>query len=250
MVNKKARTFRFCRVALFGLTLILSTICSLSAEEITDSYQRASHQGELLIENGVVSADLREIPLGKILEQVREKANVWYECERTLLREKISIQFNEVSLKDGMKRILAHFDYALEFNDGGELVGLVLIGKSGSGRDITSNGDGSIMRVTSSNTLSDESDKTTNAINLTRPLPVKIIDRKGRIQPSLETQGDPDETDYAETEPEVKIHVISPRSISSYSELIVPLSTSRDDSIENTTPESGLSKRVPLDALE
>lgn len=250
MANNKAKAPKSSCILFLSITLILSVIGLLSIEKVVHSDQGASHQGELLIESGTISADLKEVPIRKILEQIREQANVWYESDESLLREKISIQFKDLPLEKGMRRILASFDHALEFNARGELVGLTLLGESGSDHDTTLNRDGSILRVPSRNTLGVESGTTTRVVDLPRPLPVKVIDRKGIAEASLEQRGGPADAEYEKTEPEVKIHVISPRNVSSHSELLIPRPAPRNGALESSTPESGIARGVPLDALE
>ena len=131
MINERAKTTESCYLVFLGFLLILSTVCPVSAERNARSDQAASPQRELLIENGTISADLKEVPLRKVLEQILEQADVWYKCDESLFREKISIQFKDLPLKTGMRRILASFDHALEFNARGELIGLTLLGESG-----------------------------------------------------------------------------------------------------------------------
>ena len=242
----KTKTTKSSCVALFALTLIWITICPASAEKLAHSGQGASYQGQLLIENGMVSADLEEVSLRIILEQIRKQANVWFESDRNLLNEKISIQFKALPLEDGLKRILAPFDHALVFDAKGKLVGLNLLEKAGSDREKTVNRDVSPLRPPSQKTLGPDSGKTANAVNLPRPLPVKVIERRVRPEVGIEPFVPPDHNAEYRGEPEVKIRPLSP----SDAKRIVPRPAPSDGSAENSPTEAGFRKGMALDAFE
>ena len=96
----------------------------------------SSHDEKLLIKNNIVSAKLENIPLGKILRQIEEQSNVWFKGDESLLNEKVSVQFKDLSLEDGLKRILISFNYSLIFDTKRNLAGLIILGKSKPGQDM------------------------------------------------------------------------------------------------------------------
>lgn len=116
-------------LGIVGLIVTLS-IASSGFAEIS------SHDEKLLIKNNIVSARLENIPLGKILQQIEEQSNVWFKGDESLLNEKVSVQFKDLSLEGGLKRILISFNYSLIFDTKRNLAGLIILGKSKPGQDI------------------------------------------------------------------------------------------------------------------
>ena len=116
-------------LGIVGLIFTLNSASSGFAEISSDDEK-------LMIKNNIVSATLENIPLGKILQQIEEQSNVWFKADKPLLNEKVSVQFKDLSLEEGLKRILISFNYSLIFDTKRNLAGLIILGKSKPGRDI------------------------------------------------------------------------------------------------------------------
>ena len=71
------------------------------------SYLPAREGGvDLTLEGDAISANLKEIPLRDILAKLEGEKRIWCIGGEAVLSERISVQFKELSLEDGMKRIL------------------------------------------------------------------------------------------------------------------------------------------------
>jgi hypothetical protein len=90
-------------------------------------------EANLTINGEYVSADLKGVSLNAIFEALQREKGIWFKGNLSLLDEKISVQFTNHSLEDGMKRILSFMNYCLVFEGNGALVGAILIGKEKGG---------------------------------------------------------------------------------------------------------------------
>ena len=86
-------------------------------------------EANLTINGEYLSADLKGTSLNTIFEALEREKGIWFKGNLSLLDEKVSVQFTDHSLEDGMKRILAPMNYCLLFESDGALVGIILIGK-------------------------------------------------------------------------------------------------------------------------
>jgi hypothetical protein len=154
----------------------LSTVYSLYGETFARPVQGTSHHGRFLIKNGTISANLKEIPLGEILDQIKEHGNIWFKGDEDLLEEKVSVQFVDLPLEEGVKRILASINHVLLFDANGGLEGLILFGKANSVRDKTASRAGTHKRVSSSKRLRSDT-SISSSVSPKKPSPAKGLDR-------------------------------------------------------------------------
>jgi hypothetical protein len=80
-----------------------------------------------------LSADLKGASLNAIFETLEREKGIWFKGNRSLLEEKVTVQFTDLSLEEGMKRILASMNYSFVFERDGSLVGAILISKGKPG---------------------------------------------------------------------------------------------------------------------
>ena len=240
MEKINAMIFRSCCLALFGLILILSTVSSLYGETFARTVQGTSHQGRFLIKNGTISANLKEIPLGEILDQIKEHGNIWFKGDEALLEEKVSVQFKDLPLEEGVKRILASINHVLVFDAKGGLEGLILFGKANSGRDKTAGRDGTHKRVSSSTRLTSDT-SISSSVSPKKPSPAKGLDRDTG-EGSFDTiQNSP----WGEKPiVEHKVPIFFPRFHSSDQKPIVKRVISKPGSSENRESGSSLDMRM------
>ena len=101
-----------------------------------NSFALASLQDEAIemeFNQDTISATLRDAPLEKVLEKLSKEKGLRFECGQAALDSRISVQFKNLSLEKGIKRILANVvDYSLYFDKKGNLTGGVIVSK-GSG---------------------------------------------------------------------------------------------------------------------
>ena len=78
------------------------------------------------------SARFQDVPLKSIFERLTKEKEIWFKGDSSLLDEKVTVQFTDLDLQDGMKRILSYFDYCLVFGGDKGLSGVIIIGKKKS----------------------------------------------------------------------------------------------------------------------
>lgn len=81
--------------------------------------------------NGVtMSATLSNVSLQAVLEGIEKEHGIWFKTDVPLPDEKISLQFEDLPVEKGLKRILAGMNHIFVFDaKKGEVVGVVIFGK-------------------------------------------------------------------------------------------------------------------------
>ncbi len=80
---------------------------------------------DLKLKGDTVSANLKGAVLEDILEDLNMKRGIWWKGDKSVLEEKVTVQFTDLSIEDGMKRILGLLDHCLYFDNDGRLVGFL-----------------------------------------------------------------------------------------------------------------------------
>ena len=113
---KKALVTISCGIALFlsGLTLPNWSIAT---------------GVDLVFKEETLSANLDEVPLKVVLEKISREKGIWIKGKGSVLEGKVSLQFRDLSLQDGLSKILAQCNHILVFNRAGRLIELYIIGK-------------------------------------------------------------------------------------------------------------------------
>ena len=109
--------------------LILLTTCLLSFS-LSPFLRAEEGKIELEIKGEIISARIKGVLLKDIVEKVNEKKGIWFKGRESLFEEKISVEFNYLSIQDGLKRILSKMNYSFIFDQNGKLLGVILVGKS------------------------------------------------------------------------------------------------------------------------
>jgi len=131
-----APVWKLAFVLLAAYFVVVSIGSRALADQGSDSGEGRFHQELLLIQADTISANLEGVPLGEILEQIKMQANICYRGNEPLLEQKVSVRFKYLPVEDGVKRILAPFNYSLVFDDNGGLAGVILLGKSQAHPDV------------------------------------------------------------------------------------------------------------------
>jgi hypothetical protein len=88
----------------------------------------------LNIKNQTISADIKNTPLKDIIEEIKHEKGIWFKTEfmrdKSLLNKIISLRLGNVSVKEGLDRILRGINHSLFFK-GNRVVGVMLFGKPG-----------------------------------------------------------------------------------------------------------------------
>jgi hypothetical protein len=113
MMNKKS-IFLFVTIC----SIVLCGITGVSGETFTREFR---YDGQKL------TVRLNGTPLEQVLETFNQETGIWFQCEESLLEKKISVQFENVSLHEGLNRILSTLNYSLVFNRYLELEGAIIV---------------------------------------------------------------------------------------------------------------------------
>jgi hypothetical protein len=124
---------------IYCLIFMLMIVSLCLADEIIPPEEISSQKGNMIIKNGMFSVEYDNIPLGEILNQIKDQNNIWFESDEVLLDEKISVRFEDLSLEEGMKRILNSINFVLVYHNNGTLAGVMLFNKSNTQRKTIEN---------------------------------------------------------------------------------------------------------------
>ena len=90
---------------------------------------------EIIIDNQRFSADLNNVPLRKVVEEISEQGNIRFEVDESVIEEKISVRFRDLSITKGLKRILNGLNHIILYNGEKEVTDLIILGKEAAGQD-------------------------------------------------------------------------------------------------------------------
>ncbi|MDY6949984.1 MAG: hypothetical protein SWE60_00595 [Thermodesulfobacteriota bacterium] len=95
-----------------------------------------------------LSADLSGVPLNRVLEHLSSEHGMAFKVPESVADHRVSVRFTELSLEEGLKRILTGLDYSLEFDGQGQPCAIVIIGeeKSSGGATRPATPAGSVSR--------------------------------------------------------------------------------------------------------
>lgn len=80
-------------------------------------------------ENQIITAKLEEAPLRSVFERIKREKHLWIKGSRFLLDEKVSVQFKDLSIEDGLQRILRNMNHCLIFDQHSNLLGVIVVGR-------------------------------------------------------------------------------------------------------------------------
>jgi hypothetical protein len=78
-----------------------------------------------------ISARLKDAPLDQVLAVLKREKGIWFNWHASLADETISMQFKDLSLEEGLNRILSRINHARIFDHNKQLVGLFILGNGG-----------------------------------------------------------------------------------------------------------------------
>lgn len=115
--------------------LSLTTIFLLSNYLIVVA---ASDESSALVVRGeTLTAILKEAPLKNVFEKVQKETGIWFRVAESELDERVSIQFENLSIKEGLRRILRTMNYSFVFDQDNNLIGAFVLGKTNRKRMAT-----------------------------------------------------------------------------------------------------------------
>ena len=84
----------------------------------------------LNFQESTFTAFLEEVPLENVIEKVRKETGIWIRAPNSLLDERISVQFENLSIQQGLKRILRGMNYSFLFDQDSNLLGAFVFSKA------------------------------------------------------------------------------------------------------------------------
>jgi len=127
-MTKKATVF----TALITILVIFYYFIVVAASEESNT---------LVIQGATVTAILKEEPLKNVFEKVQKETGIWFRVADSELDERVSIQFENLSVKEGLKRLLRTMNYSFLFDQDNHLIGAFVFGKSNRQRKATDPAD-------------------------------------------------------------------------------------------------------------
>ena len=89
----------------------------------------------LNFEDDTVSAIIRDVPLKKVINEIKKETGIWFQLmiskDAPVLSEDISVRFEEEPVEDGLGRILKPVNHSLVFDKQENVIGVYLFGKPG-----------------------------------------------------------------------------------------------------------------------
>ena len=108
--------------------LALTTILVLSNYLIVVAASEESNT--LVLQEETVTASFKETPLKTVFEKIQKETGIWFRVADSELDERVSIQFENLSVKEGLKRILRTMNYSFLFDQDNNLIGGFVFGKT------------------------------------------------------------------------------------------------------------------------
>ena len=111
------------------LLLILATVVCLCALSKASPAQEGNIY--LRFTEHAFTARIEDAPLETVIDRIKEERDIWFQVWSggSLEGEKVSVTFSDLSIKDGLERILSSMNYSLFFDESG-VVGVMLLGKA------------------------------------------------------------------------------------------------------------------------
>jgi hypothetical protein len=105
-----------------GLVLFFSALCVFS-------FTSVSAADLVSVKDGSLSVNLKDTSLLEVARDIEKQSGIWFRGDETLFQEKISVTFNDLSLEEGLKRILTNLNYSLMFDTKNKIAGVMVMGE-------------------------------------------------------------------------------------------------------------------------
>ena len=81
------------------------------------------------IEGDCVSVQVKGIMLGELVKEIKKSTGVEFDITESLLKSEISVNFKELSLLEGIKKIMYHLNYAIIYDPDDEISRVIILDK-------------------------------------------------------------------------------------------------------------------------
>ena len=79
------------------------------------------------VEGDRISVDAKGIALGELVKEIKNSTGIEFELSKTLMEKKISVSFKELSLPEGLKKIIDPLNYAVVYDPSGMISKVIII---------------------------------------------------------------------------------------------------------------------------
>ncbi len=76
-----------------------------------------------------LSASIEDAPLKMVVEKIAEKNDIWIKGAGNLSEELYSVEFEDVSIREALKRMLYSFNCCYFIDQEGDLLGVIIVNK-------------------------------------------------------------------------------------------------------------------------
>jgi len=115
-MRKRTRTFHSgLIIAIYSLSLFSFT--SVLAADLVS------------VKKGSLSVNIKDTSLLEVARDIEKQSGVWFRGDETLFQERISVTFNDLSLEEGLKRILTNMNYSFMFDTNNKIAGVMVMGE-------------------------------------------------------------------------------------------------------------------------
>ena len=87
-------------------------------------------RNKLVFQGETFSAILVEEPLKNVFEKIQKQTEIRFRIPESELDERVSVQFERLTVQEGLRRILRTMNYSLLFNQKNKLIGVFVFGKA------------------------------------------------------------------------------------------------------------------------
>lgn len=115
---------RIPKYLLINITIFSLVICFYSNVTAEPPLKRA----ELHITDGKISAMLVNTTLRDIISQAKAQYDIWFKAGEELSGYKVSVQFTDIPLNEGLRRILKGMNHSLVYYADGRVAGVFILG--------------------------------------------------------------------------------------------------------------------------
>jgi hypothetical protein len=120
--------FKLLYTGLFILTAMGSVSLPFAAAAVHPDRQGPG-SGKVVIQNGAVSVDLEDALLEDVCRIIEKQGKIYFKGHASLFQKKVTVQFQDLSLPEALKRILGTYNYSIIFDSKGRIMGVRLTGK-------------------------------------------------------------------------------------------------------------------------
>jgi hypothetical protein len=110
------------RYAGFALLIFIVCLCRNSLASIDSIVSE-----KVKIDGDCISVQAKEITLGKLLEAIEKSTGIRFKLNKSLSEKEISVDFTELSLLKGIKKIIYPLNYSIIYAQGGKIRKVIII---------------------------------------------------------------------------------------------------------------------------